>query len=262
MKKVLKLKRGVKLNVAAASDVGLVRDANEDRFCVISSPETIDGLDALFVVADGMGGHAAGEVASSMAVEHICHDFTRRSDTRRTQPNDLLEHLKLSVQAANSRIYEEAVCDRRLGGMGTTLTALGLSGEELLIAHVGDSRAYLMEGNAITQLTQDHSWVGEQVALGMLSAKEAREHPDRNVITRALGLSGEVKIDAGRRPLPKRCTLLLCSDGLYDSVLDEDMVGTVLSARSLEAGCRKLIKLANDRGGHDNITLVLARIAR
>lgn len=168
--------------------------------------------------------------------------------------------MKLSIENANAQVRQHAIEHPDLAGMGTTITAVAIAGDQLLIGHVGDSRAYLIEGNEITQLTRDHSWVADQVRLGLLTPEDAKTHPRRSMITRAVGLSDEVKVDSGTFPLPKRMDLLICSDGLYDLVDDDEMLNAVKATRSPEQACKKLIRMANERGGHDNITVIIARV--
>ena len=256
----------VRINAAGLSDVGKVREANEDRFCILTGPDIQRPAQALLVVADGMGGHVGGQVASEIAALEVQREFEVCRDSTRTWPNSTMEYLGRTVEDANSKILDHAVEHPELSGMGSTLTALAVAEGEFLVAHVGDSRAYLVEssreGSKICQLTKDHSWVAEQVELGLLTPAEAREHPRRSMITRALGLDRRVKVDISSVPLPRKSAILICSDGLYDLVEDHEMAKIVASARTPEQACRKLVKMANDRGGHDNITVIVAAVTK
>ena len=256
----------VRINAAGLSDVGKVREANEDRFCILTGPDIQRPAQALLVVADGMGGHVGGQVASEIAALAVQREFEVRRDSTRTRPLSTLEHLGRTVEDANSKVMDYAVEHPELSGMGSTLTALAVADGEFLVAHVGDSRAYLIEssrdGSQMCQLTKDHSWVAAQVELGLLTPAEAREHPRRSMITRALGLERGVKVDTMSVPLPRKSAVLICSDGLHDLVEDREMADVVGSARTPEQACRKLVRMANERGGHDNITVIVAAITK
>ena len=258
--------KNVRINAAGLSDVGKVREANEDRFCILAGPDILGPAQALFVVADGMGGHVGGQVASEIAALTVQRGFEVCRDSARTRPVSTLEHLRRTVADANTRIIDHAVEHPELSGMGSTLTALAVAEGEFLVAHVGDSRAYLIEssrdGSRIYPLTKDHSWVAAQVELGLLTPAEAREHPRRSMITRALGLERGMKVDTRSMPLPRKSVILICSDGLYDLVEDHEMADAVGSARTPEQACRKLVRIANERGGHDNITVIVAAVTK
>ncbi len=247
---------------AVKTDVGRKRTGNEDSFCL--APEI-----GLFVVADGMGGHAAGEVASRLAVETIQERMTRYLKGVDTpvvgpsQPGDPPEKnfLLSSIRLANRAIFEKAQSDHRYAGMGTTLVAaLGLR-DRLVLAHVGDSRIYCIQGEAIAQLSKDHSLVQQQVDRGILSAEEAQASQYRHLITRALGLKESIEIDVAEHPGQAGDCLLLCSDGLSDLLEDEDMLRIVQEhGDELEKACQSLVELANHKGGDDNITVLLIQV--
>ena len=233
------------------TDVGCHREANEDssRYLKPSDPGLYLRKGALAVVADGMGGHSAGEVASKIAVETILRVyFEEKGDTRSS--------LQKAVKQANREIYEASTGDDNLRGMGTTCTALVLKNGSAVTAHVGDSRLYLIRNGQIYLMTEDHSAVMEMVKRGLLTLEEARHHPDKNVILRALGSHPDVEVGLWDEPFPVKegDSFLLCSDGLYDLVEDEDIRQTVVSSSSIEA-CEKLIDLAKRNGGYDNITV-------
>jgi protein phosphatase len=233
------------------SDVGRRRQANEDSFLV--DPER-----GLFAVADGMGGHAAGEVASRLAIEAVSDSIDAGGDDVWRDAESLLAAAQGAVQAANQKIAEAISSSVQLRGMGTTLVAALSRGEDLVVAHVGDSRAYLLRGGTIRRLTRDHSWVNEQVQLGVLSEEEASRHPFRNVITRALGGSEPVPVDAVATSLEEGDMVLLCTDGLNGMVSDSDILGLVQTAGDdLEGAVTRLVAAANTAGGEDNVTVVL-----
>jgi len=255
-------KDGMKLGHAGQSDVGRKREHNEDSFTVV--PE-----DSLFVVADGMGGHAAGEVASRIAVTAIA-DFiaSTRKDAEITWPYEYdpnlsvaSNRLKTAIRLANQKIIDTIAQRRDLEGMGTTLVSILVSEEVACVAHVGDSRTYLLRDGTLSQITGDHSWVNEQVKLGFLTKEDAVRHPFRNVVTRALGSKEDVQVDLIEKPLQAGDTLLLCSDGLNTMVDDDSIRGLIQAAGAdLERAARDLIARANERGGEDNVTVVLIRV--
>jgi serine/threonine protein phosphatase PrpC len=241
---------------AHLTDTGRVRTRNEDALGAFEpdDPELRRSRGRLFVVADGMGGHARGDVASRLAVETLRSTYY---DAGRVEP--LPEALRISVQIANEAVYRE----NRLTGaeppMGTTLTALVIRDHDAFVAHVGDSRAFLVRGRQIRQLTEDHSLVAELVRGGVLNATEAEHHPSAHVILRALGLAENVAIEAqGPLPLHRGDTLVLCTDGLTRQVRPHE-IRRLATSRSPRLGCERLVSLANERGGPDNITLLLIR---
>jgi serine/threonine protein phosphatase PrpC len=251
-----------KLKVGWATDVGKARRHNEDAAVVITAIH--DGDEALpafglFALADGMGGHQAGEVASSLAARTMAHHIIRqlylpilvRQEYSTDQPT-LDEVLVNAVQAANS-----AVANQVPGG-GTTLTCALLLGPRAYIAHVGDSRAYVVtRANGLEQITHDHSLVDRLVELGQLTRDEAAAHPQKNVLYRAIGQRGVLEVETHVRTIPEKANLLLCSDGLWGMVSDDEMANIIATAPSLQAACEHLVDAANQAGGHDNITAIL-----
>jgi PPM family protein phosphatase len=234
----------VSLRYAAKSDVGRVRQGNEDSYLV---------QEPLFVVADGMGGHLAGDVASRMAVDVLMHDLDTRTDVDR-------EALVSAVQHANEVIFEESQNNPDLSGMGTTCTAVYLNGREARIAHVGDSRAYLLRSGTLSQLTDDHTLVNRMVKEGRIRPEDAERHPQRSIITRALGVDSSVKVDYKTLDLNGGDRLLLCSDGLT-SMIDVSTIKRVLGeSDDLDGAAERLVHLANEAGGEDNITVVLVHV--
>ena len=247
------------LSVCALTDTGLKRSQNEDSHAVWM-PED-DGArerqGVLLVVCDGMGGSQAGEVASSLAVDTVLATFR---DANGLEPEDEIRH---ALEEANRVVHQRSLADAERHGMGTTCTAAVVRGREVFLAQVGDSRAYLVRHGHIRQLTRDHSLVAQLVERRELTPEEARIDPRRNVVTRSIGVSETVEVDAIRldAPLEAGDTLLLCSDGLHGQVQDDKLAAAV-TGRDLSQASKDLIRLANERGGPDNITVVLARMSR
>ncbi len=244
--------------VRAATDLGLRRTQNEDNHgsWVPSEPAERARRGVLIVVADGMGGSNAGEVASQLAVQTVIRSY-------REAPGDSpLDDLYRAVEAANEVVHRESVAHPEHSGMGTTCTAVVLRDRDAYFAHVGDSRAYFVHDGRIRQLTHDHSFVAQLVRDGLLTPDQARVDPRRNVLTRSVGVVSAVEIDAEHQPglLVEGATLLLCTDGLH-GLLDDAELQAAASSADLEQGCREAVALANQRGGPDNITLVLARVS-
>ncbi len=246
---------GIPVTVAIQTDPGCHRTSNQDYGAVVRAPIAGDDRGVIVTLADGMGGHQGGEVASRLAVETISRAVTRASG----DPHRVLEK---AFQTANRDIYRRSLEDRQLTGMGTTCTALVLTGGSAYSAHVGDSRLYLIRRGAVYQLTEDHSAVMQLVREGCISAAEARHHEDRNIILRALGTRKQVEISLWARPMPMKpgdC-FLLCSDGLYEPVEDAEM-RDIATSLDPAAACENLIALARERGGYDNITVAIARVS-
>jgi len=249
---------------ASATDKGLRRSTNEDCF---SAREDL----RLFVVADGMGGHAAGEVASQAVVEGIVA-FVEATQTMTMSPGqtwpvpfDLEQsvnanRLRAGFQMGNRRIAAQIAAASELRGMATTAVAVLIDGGTGTLAHVGDSRAYRLRDGQIDRLTRDHSWVEEQIRVGALSETAARQHPWRNIVTRALSGSEDLEVDIQEVALQSGDRLLLCSDGVF-TVLDDGQIGEVLRRKTdLDQLCHALIQGANDGGGPDNVTAVVLEI--
>jgi PPM family protein phosphatase len=234
------------LRSGSATDVGRVRTVNEDR--ALESP-------TLFAVADGMGGHVGGEVAARIAIETLEAGFSRSST---------MDGLVNAVEDANHEVWERGVGDQALRGMGTTVTAAGLvatgNGDRLVLVNVGDSRAYRFHDGELFQLSVDHSVAEELVARGELSESEAAVHPHRHILTRALGIGPEVDVDAWQIIPEEGDRFLLCSDGLSNEVLADDIAGVLATVREPRAAAEKLVDLANEAGGNDNITAVVVDV--
>jgi protein phosphatase len=236
----------MELRSAARTDVGRRRQANEDSFAV----EPVSGL---YLVADGLGGHTAGQVASGLAAQAVVNALATLEGTTAT----LSEKLRIAVTAANREVFSTAESKRELAGMGTTLVALLARGERVALAHVGDSRAYLVRSGKIRQLTHDHSLVAELVRRREIPAHAAHQHPHRHVLTRALGVRRTVEPDLAELTPVAGDLFVLCSDGLTGHVGDEEIATEVSRDPDLDAACGRLVDLANSRGGEDNITLVV-----
>jgi len=242
---------------SAKSDVGLKRTHNEDRFLA-------DASLGLYVVCDGMGGGNAGEVASMMAIESVhAHLSAIRVDAD-SSPNipdanlSLATHrLATAVRAANEAIHRASWANHAYAGMGTTIIAVLLSNDLLSIAHVGDSRLYLIRNGIIDPLTADHSWVAEQVRQGLLTEEEAERSPKRNIVTRALGVEHTVEVEVGEIPVRHGDRFLLCSDGLTRGVRPADILRTIEDTDDMSVTAERLLAMANDAGGDDNTTVLL-----
>lgn len=233
------------MRVGGASDTGRVRKANEDAYWFD---------DRLLIVADGMGGHAAGEVAASVALNAARAAIDAAEPG--TEPAE--EIVRRAVTAANLEVYQRACQEPRLHGMGTTLTLAWIAGGRAVVGHVGDSRAYHLTKDGLVQLTQDHSVVAELVRSGGLRASEAHAHPYRNLLTRALGAAPAVEADVSSVRLEPGEALLLCTDGLTAVVQDDEIYRTLLDADDPGRCAQRLIELANARGGPDNVTAIVA----
>jgi protein phosphatase len=236
------------LRVGSLTDIGKVREINQDSFAV-------DEGHGLYIVADGMGGHAAGEKASQTAVQIIAERLG--GSVAAASNGQLLDALQTAIQDANREIINASMEDASMRGMGTTATVLVAKGNQLYVGHVGDSRAYLIRNRRIDQITEDHSIVAQLVRARAITPQEAARHPYRNVITRCLGMQVEVEADTQQRELKGGDRLLICSDGLSGLVSDDEMLQMVLSSDDPQKTCVDLVNLALERGGSDNITVVL-----
>ena len=241
------------------SDRGIIRDANEDHFLV-------NEKNGIFLVADGMGGLSNGNLASKIAIDTIEYFIKHSKKDDITWPIEPDDHYSIeenrflaAIFLANQRIYEYAQNNPELGRMGTTLTGFIVDREDMIVANVGDSRVYLINNEAISQLTRDHTLVMEEVRKGNLTLEEARVHPKKHIITRAVGTSNSTQVDIHTTRLKKTGFYLICSDGLTDMVSDEDILSIIRSnrGRSLNELGRSLIATAIENGGRDNITVVL-----
>ena len=239
------------MNVWGITDRGVIREQNQDA----GAPQVLPDGRVLALVCDGMGGARAGNVASTMAVDIIMDEFLAEEEGART-----LDSLKAAAALANRRIFQRAAGEESCAGMGTTLVAALADGEEALILNEGDSRAYhLSEEGGIVRVTRDHSLVEDLVQRGELTREQARTHPHKNLITRALGAEPELRADVFRQPLAAGDYLLLCSDGLSNVVSEQELLYEVVHGGEACTCCRRLLEIALHRGAPDNVTAVLIR---
>ena len=248
--------KGAYLHAFLVSDMGRKRKNNEDAclICVPEDPQLAEKRGCLFAVADGMGGASAGEFASHMALRQTTNAYYLNPGPATP------DALRAAVEDANRRIFQESELNPLLSGMGTTVSAAAVLGEWAYIAHVGDSRIYLLRnGSRLYQITHDHSLVAEQMRCGLLTEEEARNHSMKNLITRAVGIKEEVKVDMFAVRLQRGDTLLLCSDGLSNQVPDAELAAA-LAGTDLAKAASQMVKAALDEGGSDNITAVLFRV--
>jgi len=251
----------VRLDMEARTDLGRVRKNNEDNFVAV--PEL-----GLYVLSDGMGGEAHGEVASGLAVDAIrdhCAEWMRSPDMPlfgETLPNlpARANRLASAVRLANRAIYESAQKHPSQKGMGATVVTIWLDDEQMSVAHVGDSRLYRMRQGQLEQITQDHSLVAEQVRRGILTQQQADSSQMQSVLIRALGIDAEVEVDAEEHPVLPGDTLVLCSDGLNRMVSDPDIGSILNTSLSAKEAVDRLISLANENGGEDNVTVIVVRV--
>ena len=237
------------MRIYSATDVGQKRKMNQDYVFVSDAP--VGNLPNLFVVADGMGGHNAGDYASSHAVQTLVNEIRQDADYN---PVKVIRH---AIETANTEILEKALSDEKLRGMGTTMVVSTIVGQYAYVANIGDSRLYVIQSQ-IQQITKDHSLVQEMVRMGELNAEQARNHPDKNIITRALGAEKTVDIDFFDLKLESGSTILMCSDGLSNMVEDKKMEEIILNPEmKLEQKGETLVSEANRNGGKDNIAIVL-----
>ena len=238
------------LNSYAMTDVGRTRVVNQEY--VFSCLEPVGNLPNLFIVADGMGGHQAGDFASSYSVKKFLESV---SLSLQKNPHKIFED---AIRYANRELIEKAKANPELKGMGTTLVALTIIGDKAYVANVGDSRLYCME-EVLTQITVDHSLVQEMIRIGELTKEDARLHPDKNIITRAVGAGRDIRADFFEFTLTKESILLMCSDGLSNMVEDAQLAVLLKSAQTPEKIGKKLIETANKNGGKDNIAVIVIK---
>lgn len=234
------------------SDTGKIREVNEDSVAVLKRP---DGL-ILAIVADGMGGHKAGDVASKMTVDQLGRYFLEDQEEAFSTLDNKKEWLSERVQLINRSVYDHSMEHLECKGMGTTLIAALLEGNEGILCHIGDSRAYLINGG-IEQITRDHSYVNVLVDSGEISQEEAEEHPKKNWIVRALGTEADIERELIHFSFVDASYLLICSDGLSNKIPKEELASIVHTTAPLSQKGQELVTIANDRGGEDNISFVL-----
>ena len=232
------------------TDTGVTREMNQDYY--FATDTNLGNLPNLFIVADGMGGHKAGDYASRHTIERVVASISRNSSE---EPVTIIQE---AISKANELLVAESNEDETKSGMGTTLVIATLVGDKLIVANVGDSRLYVIS-DMVRQITRDHSLVDEMVRLGELNPSEARSHPDKNIITRAIGAQKNVKADFFEVELAEDDYVLMCTDGLTNMVRDEEIFDIVRSEKEPEAIAHKLVRMANDNGGRDNITVTIIK---
>lgn len=245
---------GLELEVFGATDVGCVRELNEDAFCI--DPNLSEKGQGFCVLADGMGGHNAGEIASRTAVEIISQQLRILLDSG---GDEIPAAINAAIGEANREIFDMAVRNQEQQGMGTTAVVTCIAGDEAYIANVGDSRAYAVRGEEILQITTDHSVVAEMVAQGTISKEEARVHPQKNIITRALGTDESVEADIFEYDFQPGDILMMCSDGLSGMMEDEAIRDVCMQETSAEQMVHRMIQCAKENGGMDNVTVLCIR---
>ena len=233
----------------SVTNIGKKRKLNQDF--VYTSEKPVGHLPNLFIVADGMGGHNAGDYASKLAVETMVEEIAASAET---EPENIL---KVAIEKANAMVKGSAAKAPELEGMGTTVVAASCEGSKLSVANVGDSRLYVVGGHEIRQITRDHSWVEDMVRSGGMGREEARNHPDKNIITRAIGAEESVKTDFFSVKLEEGDMILMCTDGLTNMLSDEEIRMVLDGARDIVEKAEELVRRANENGGRDNISVIL-----
>ncbi|MEE9392064.1 MAG: Stp1/IreP family PP2C-type Ser/Thr phosphatase [Planctomycetota bacterium] len=241
-----------KVEIVCKTDVGMVRTENQDHFgmSVPKSDEALRERGSLIVVADGMGGHTGGTIASHTAVDSFLEAFGKSTE------RSLRAVLDESIRASNAAVRDKADHDPKLKDMGTTCVAALVRGSSIMVGHLGDSRCYLIRGDQMEQVTRDHTYLNELIDMGLLTPEQAEGHPDKNIITRCVGMAQSLEIEFNQRKAEKNDRVVLCSDGLTNMVRDEE-IRTLASLADPSEACDKLIALANERGGDDNITIAI-----
>lgn len=243
------------MQIGVCTDRGKLRENNQDYYY---SSSTLDL--PLFIVADGMGGHKAGEVASKMAVELIVEVFNANKTNASKDEKTIINTIKQAIDEANDKIYKKSIANLEFNGMGTTLTMAYILGKKLLVGHIGDSRVYIIQDNRIYQITEDHSLVAQLVKNGSISAEEAQYHPQKNIITRAVGTSKSIDTDIVIDEVKKGDIILLCTDGLTNMIDDLEIKNIINNNDDMQNACEGLVKRANELGGLDNITAIAVKI--
>lgn len=241
------------MNFTVESDVGLKRTVNEDRVAFVERPDHYK----LAILADGMGGHNAGDVASEMTIEQLQQLFLQASDDQLREQMSKAEWLRDAISHINQQIYNYSLSHEGCKGMGTTLIAVLIDGAHCIISHVGDSRVYHFTNESVELITRDHSYVNILLENGEISEEEAQNHPQKNFILKALGTESSIQPDFYEVTLAEDSSLLICSDGLSNKLSTNEMAAIITLPMTLQEKGKKLVKLANDSGGEDNISLVL-----
>ena len=236
------------MRVFSASDIGQKRQVNQDF--IFTSEDPVGNLPNLFVVADGMGGHNAGDFASRYGVSVLVETI------KKDKNYNPVKIMRAAIEAANREVFRQAEADEAMAGMGSTMVVCTVVGDYAYVANVGDSRLYLARPEELTQITQDHSLIAEMVRLGELSEEEGRHHPDKNIITRAIGTSEDIRVDFFDMKLEEGDRILMCSDGLTNMV-DNGQIREVLEGSASEDSAKALVDRANENGGEDNVAVIV-----
>lgn len=244
------------MKYASATDTGIVRKNNEDFQAILSA-----GQDMIFVIADGMGGHAVGELASRTAVEYVLSALPKALESANTK-QEIEDLLGLVVEKANIRVYLESLDNKEFKGMGTTLTIAVLHDWRLYISHIGDCRVYLLHGSTLERLTADHTLVQELVNSGSITEEEAMTHPKRHILLKSLGVNEFMSPDTYSFDISEGDLILMCTDGLHGYVEEKDIRSIVRRHKDLDACAKQLVSAANSAGGKDNVTVILIHCDR
>ncbi len=243
------------MRFAFESDKGKVRELNEDSCKVIIGK---NGVPDTFIIADGMGGHNSGEVASRIAVE-FAQEYLQNNAESFTEEENILSEIEKLMEAANSTVYQKSKESEENAGMGTTFVVTVIFNSKFYIGHVGDSRVYLIREGKIEQLTTDHSFIEELIKNGSLTREEAENHPKKNIITRALGCEENILIDTLSIGVNKNDTFVLCTDGLSNMLTGDEILSVIANNDDINVSCGELVRLANEKGGEDNITVIIIK---
>lgn len=247
----------IDITIGSATDTGQKRKENQDSHAFFPPDEgQVNRKGTLIVLADGMGGHSGGQVASKLAVDTLMQSYYRDDD------DDIAASLTRGFLDANEAVIAKGASDVKLRGLGSTLTAVVIKDRRMYFAHVGDSRGYTIIGDTLAQFTEDHSFVASLVKAGAIKPEEAKDHPESNIITRAIGISPDLNVDApsSGTKLHNGQYILLCCDGLWGVVPDDEILSIVKNESDPQAACDRLVETANANGGPDNITVVIARV--
>lgn len=243
------------MDIGFRTDIGNYRETNQDAYFVSDKQEI-----PLFIISDGMGGHKAGEVASKMAIDIIKEEIFDEVDAEKIEENKLINLIKKAIETANIEIFNTSKRKEEYSGMGTTVTMAYVLKNKVFIGQIGDSRAYLFRGDKLIQLTEDHSLVAELLKKGSITKEEAERHPQKNIITRAVGTENTIDIDVVVEELYREDIILLCTDGLTNMVEDNQIKRILLKEKDVQTTCNELVDLANKNGGFDNITVIAVKI--
>lgn len=241
------------MKISVKSDKGLLREKNEDSVQVINGKE---GIPVTFIIADGMGGHNSGEIASRLAVNYVA-DFIAANPAMFLDESVITDSIKTVMNNANDFVYTSSIKEESNYGMGTTLIVAVLLNNRMYIGHVGDSRVYIIREGNIKKITTDHTYIEELVRNGSLTREQAEKHPKRNIITRSIGCSEEVLVDTYYYEVEEDDVFIFCTDGLTNMLCEEEIKSIILENEDPEVACNELIRRANEEGGEDNITVIL-----